>query len=139
MKEVKGGVCAPLGFQATGIHCGIRKNKTKKDLSLIVSDVMCHAASTYTLNKVKGAPIVVTKQHLLNGEAKAIICNSGNANTCNPNGEDIANQVCELLLMSPTKTTRSKQMILLLHPQELLVSHYILHHFKHIWINLFHL
>lgn len=96
MKEVKGGVCAPLGFQATGIHCGIRKNKTKKDLSLIVSDVMCHAASTYTLNKVKGAPIVVTKQHLLNGEAKAIICNSGNANTCNPNGEDIANQVCEL-------------------------------------------
>lgn len=67
MKEVKGGVCAPLGFQATGIHCGIRKNKTKKDLSLIVSDVMCHAASTYTLNKVKGAPIVVTKQHLLNG------------------------------------------------------------------------
>lgn len=96
MKEIQGGVCAPLGFKAAGIHCGIRKNKSKKDLALIVSDVMCHAASTYTLNKVKGAPIVVTKQHLQNGEAKAIICNSGNANTCNPDGEDIANAVCHL-------------------------------------------
>lgn len=96
MKDIQGGVCAPLGFQATGIHCGIRKNKTKKDLALIVSDVMCHAASTYTLNKVKGAPIAVTKQHLLNGEAKVIICNSGNANTCNPDGEEIANKICDL-------------------------------------------
>jgi len=96
MKEILGGVCAPLGFKAAGIHCGIRKNKSKKDLALIVSDVMCHAASTYTLNKVKGAPIAVTKKHLVNGLAQAIICNSGNANTCNPNGEDIANQVCEL-------------------------------------------
>lgn len=96
MKEIQGGVCAPLGFKATGIHCGFRKNKSKKDLSLIVSDVMCHAASTYTLNKVKGAPIAVTKEHLKNGEAKAIICNSGNANTCNPNGEEIANAVCDL-------------------------------------------
>lgn len=96
MKDIQGGVCAPLGFKAAGIHCGIRKNKSKKDLALIVSDVMCHAASTYTLNKVKGAPIAVTKEHLLNGEAKAIICNSGNANTCNPNGEEIANAVCHL-------------------------------------------
>ena len=96
MKDIQGGVCAPLGFKAAGIHCGIRKNKSKKDLALIVSDVMCHAASTYTLNKVKGAPIAVTKQHLQNGEAKAIICNSGNANTCNPDGEDIANAVCDL-------------------------------------------
>lgn len=96
MKDIQGGVCAPLGFQAAGIHCGIRKNKTKKDLALIVSDVMCHAASTYTLNKVKGAPIAVTKQHLLNGEAKVIICNSGNANTCNPDGEEIANKICDL-------------------------------------------
>lgn len=96
MKDIQGGVCAPLGFKAGGIHCGIRKNKSKKDLALIVSDVICHAASTYTLNKVKGAPIAVTKQHLENGEAKAIICNSGNANTCNPDGEEIANAVCEL-------------------------------------------
>ena len=96
MKEMKGGVCAPLGFKASGIHCGIRKNKSKKDLALIVSEVMCHAVSTYTQNKVKGAPIFVTKQHLLNSEAKAIICNSGNANTCNVDGVDIANQVCEL-------------------------------------------
>jgi len=100
MKEIQGGVCAPKGFQATGIHCGIRKNKSKKDLALIVSDVMCHAASTYTLNKVKGAPIYVTKQHLQDGLAKAIICNSGNANTCNVNGEEIANAVCDLCAKS---------------------------------------
>ena len=96
MKEIHGGVCAPKGFQASGVHCGIRKNKNKKDLALIVSDVMCHSTSVYTLNKVKGAPIFVTKNHLNNHEAKAIICNSGNANTCNSNGLEIANEVCEL-------------------------------------------
>ena len=95
-KDIDGGVCAPLGFQASGIHCGIRKNKSKKDLSLIVSDVMCHCASTYTQNKVKGAPIYVTQQHLKNLEAQAIICNSGNANTCNPNGKEIADKICQL-------------------------------------------
>ena len=96
MKEINGGVCAPKGFKATGIHCGVRKNKSKKDLSLIVSDVMCHAASTYTLNKVKGAPIYVTKEHLQNNEAIAILCNSGNANTCNEDGVEIANAMCHL-------------------------------------------
>lgn len=95
-KDIDGGVCAPIGFQAAGIHCGIRKNKNKKDLALIVSDVMSHCASTYTQNKVKGAPIYVTQQHLQNHEAQAIICNSGNANTCNPNGIEIADQICQL-------------------------------------------
>jgi len=94
---IDGGICAPKGFQASGVHCGIRKNKTKKDLSLIVSDVMCSAAAVYTKNKVKGAPIAVTKDHLKDGKAKAIICNSGNANTCAPNGMEIAYQTCELL------------------------------------------
>ncbi|HYE69487.1 MAG TPA: bifunctional glutamate N-acetyltransferase/amino-acid acetyltransferase ArgJ [Anaerovoracaceae bacterium] len=94
---IDGGICAPKGFQASGVHCGIRQNKTKKDLSLIVSDVMCTAAAVYTKNKVKGAPITVTKEHLKDGKAKAIICNSGNANTCAPNGVEIANQTCELL------------------------------------------
>ena len=74
----------------------LEKIKGKKDLSLIVSDVMCHCASTYTQNKVKGAPIYVTQQHLKNLEAKAIICNSGNANTCNPNGKEIADKICQL-------------------------------------------
>lgn len=94
---IDGGICAPKGFQASGVHCGIRKNKTKKDLSLIVSDVMCSAAAVYTKNKVKGAPITITKEHLVNGKARAIICNSGNANTCAPNGVEIAKQTCELL------------------------------------------
>ena len=94
---IDGGICAPKGFQASGVHCGIRQNKTKKDLSLIVSDAMCTAAAVYTKNKVKGAPITVTKEHLKDGKAKAIICNSGNANTCAPNGVEIAKQTCELL------------------------------------------
>lgn len=90
------GICAPKGFYANGLHCGIRKNKSKKDLSLIYSDVMCTAASCYTQNKVKGAPIYVTKEHLEDHKAQAIIINSGNANTCNDNGIEIANQMCEL-------------------------------------------
>ena len=90
------GVCAPKGFKANGIHCGIRKNKTKKDLSLIYSDVMCSAASIYTLNKVKGAPIAITKKHIADGHAQAILVNSGNANTCNANGEEIASKMSQI-------------------------------------------
>ena len=69
---MENGICAPVGFQAAGIHCGIRRNRSKKDLALIYSSVMCTAASTYTLNKVKGAPIAVTKRHLQDGHAQAI-------------------------------------------------------------------
>jgi len=97
IKFIDGGVCAPKGFQASGIHCGIRETKTKKDLSLILSDVICSAAAVYTKNKVKGAPIAVTKEHLKDGKARAIICNSGNANTCAPNGVEIAEETCVLL------------------------------------------
>ena len=97
MKHIEGGVCAAQGYKAAGIHCGIRKNKTKKDLALIVSDVPASAAGVYTLNLVKGAPILVTKKNLENGIAQAVICNSGNANTCNANGIEIAEQMCDLL------------------------------------------
>ena len=90
MKIVEGGVCAAKGFTANGIHCGIRKNHTKKDLSLIVSAVPASAAAVYTTNLVKGAPLTVTKDHLRDGIAQAVICNSGNANTCNANGIEIA-------------------------------------------------
>lgn len=96
-KIEKGGICAPIGFVANGIHCGIRKNASKKDLSLIYSLNKAVAACVYTTNKVKGAPLLVTKKHLQNGYAQAIICNSGNANTCNKNGIEIADQMCELL------------------------------------------
>ena len=97
MKNIKGGVCAPLGFKANGIVAHIRGNKDVKDLSMIVSDVPCSAAAAYTTNKVKGAPLTVTKQHLENGIARAVICNSGNANTCNTNGIELASQVCDLV------------------------------------------
>lgn len=91
----EGGICAPKGFKAGGVHCGIRRNRSKKDLALILSSTPCTAASVYTQNKVKGAPIAVTKEHLANGIARAILCNSGNANTCNADGEFIAHAMCE--------------------------------------------
>ncbi len=94
---VNGGVCAAKGFRAGGIHCGIRKNRTKNDLSLIVSEVPATAAAVYTTNKVKGAPLLVTRKHLENHRARAVICNSGNANTCNSNGIEIAEQMSALL------------------------------------------
>ena len=97
MEFINGGVCAAKGFKAGGIHCGIRKNRTKRDLSLIVSEKRAAAAAVYTTNLVKGAPLTVTKNHLSDGYAKAVICNSGNANTCNANGVEIAEQTCSLL------------------------------------------
>lgn len=91
------GICAPAGFRAAGIHCGIRKNKTKKDLALIISDCDCSAAAVYTANLVKGAPIYVTKKNLADGKARAVIVNSGNANTCNADGIEVAEKMCALV------------------------------------------
>ncbi len=96
MEIIKGGVCAAKGFKANGIHCGIRKNKGKRDLSLIYSEVPAYAAAVYTTNLVKGAPLTVTKRHIADGKAQAIICNSGNANTCNADGVEIAEKMSEL-------------------------------------------
>ena len=93
MKLVEGGVCAAKGFLAGGVHCGIRKNRTKKDVALIYSKVRATAAATYTTNLVKGAPLTVTKKHLADGYAQAVICNSGNANTCNADGIEIAEKM----------------------------------------------
>ncbi len=97
IKRIEGGVTYPAGFRASGIHCGLRKNKSKKDLALILADKLCNAAAIYTTNKVYGAPITVTREHLKNGMARAAICNSGNANTCNPDGVDKANAMCAAL------------------------------------------
>ena len=97
MKIIQGGVCAATGFKANGVHCGIRKNHSKKDLALIVSEVPASAASVYTTNLVKGAPLTVTKNHIADGIAQAVICNSGNANTCNANGIEIAEAMCVLV------------------------------------------
>ena len=96
MKQISGGVCAAKGFTANGIHCGIRKNRTKRDLSMIYSDVRASAAAVYTTNLVKGAPLAVTKKHLSDGYAQAVICNSGNANTCNADGVEIAEKMSAL-------------------------------------------
>lgn len=97
MKIISGGVCSAQGFKANGVHCGIRHNRTKRDLALIYSEVPATAAAVYTTNLVKGAPLKVTKDHISNGIAQAVICNSGNANTCNANGIEIAEQMSELV------------------------------------------
>ena len=97
IQQIAGGVCAPKGFRANGVHCGIRKNKVKKDLALIVADKRCATACAYTRNLVKGAPILVTKKNVADGYAQAVIVNSGNANTCNANGVEIAEAMCALV------------------------------------------
>ncbi|MBR6682165.1 MAG: bifunctional glutamate N-acetyltransferase/amino-acid acetyltransferase ArgJ [Clostridia bacterium] len=97
MKIIEGGVCAAKGFKASGVHCGIRKNRTKKDLALIYSETKAKAAAVYTTNLVKGAPLLVTKANIADGMAQAVICNSGNANTCNANGVEVAETMCKML------------------------------------------
>ncbi len=97
MKLISGGVCAAKGFKANGVHCGIRKNRTKRDLALIYSEVKATASAVYTTNLVKGAPLTVTKNNIQDGYAQAVICNSGNANTCNANGIEIAEGMCDLV------------------------------------------
>ncbi|MBR5527558.1 MAG: bifunctional ornithine acetyltransferase/N-acetylglutamate synthase [Clostridia bacterium] len=96
MKLIPGGICAAKGFTANGVHCGIRKNRTKRDLALIFSEKKAAAAAVYTTNLVKGAPLTVTKNNIADGYASACICNSGNANTCNADGIEIAEKMCEL-------------------------------------------
>ena len=97
IKFVDGSVTAPKGFVASGVHCGIRKNKNKRDLALIYCEKPCTAAAIYTTNLVKSAPILVTRANLENGTAQAVICNSGNANTCNSDGVEVAEKTCALV------------------------------------------
>ena len=96
IKIIEGGVGAAKGYTAGGIYCGIRKRNDKNDLALIFSIVPAHAAAVYTTNLVKGAPLTVTKQHIADGIAQAVICNSGNANTCNSDGPEIAEKMSAL-------------------------------------------
>lgn len=95
MKQIPGGVTAPKGFLAAGVHCGVKSNRTeKKDIALIVSEQECAAAGVYTFNRVKAAPLYVTMEHLENGTARAIVANSGNANACAPMGSENAHRMC---------------------------------------------
>lgn len=96
IKEIDGGVTAAGGFLANGVHCGMRRNTSKLDLGLIYSETPCTAAAVYTQNLVKGAPILVTKNNIADGKAQAVIVNSGNANTCNADGEAKAERMCEI-------------------------------------------
>ncbi len=97
MTFIEGGVTATPGFTASGVHAGIRKNRTREDLALICADVDCAAAAVYTTNRVKAAPLYVTMEHLHNGQARAILCNSGVANACAPGGTENAKRACRAL------------------------------------------
>ena len=97
LEQISGGVCAPKGYKANGIHCGIRANKSKKDLALVVSEKRAAAAAVYTTNLVQGAPIAVCQEHLADGYAQAMICNSGIANTCATGGKEAAEAMCQLV------------------------------------------
>ncbi len=98
-KVIDGGVCAAQGYKANGLNCGLNKNPDKNDLGLYISDVPANTAGVYTTNKVKGAPILVTKAHLetTGGVARAVIMNSKNANTCNADGVEKAEAMCVLV------------------------------------------
>lgn len=106
MEFIDGGVTAAIGFTASGLHCGIRKNRSKSDLALIASDRPCAAAGVYTQNLVKGAPVTLTQRNLADGTAQALICNSGIANTCAPDGmekaEEMAQIAADVLELKPT-------------------------------------
>ncbi len=97
-KIIDGGVCAAKGYKANGLNCGLNKNREKNDLGLYMSDVPARTAGVYTTNKVKGAPILVTKAHLeaTSGVSRAVIMNSKNANTCNADGVEKAEAMCSL-------------------------------------------
>lgn len=95
-KFIDGSVTAAKGFKASGIHCGIRKNKSKRDIGLIFSEKKCTAAAVYTTNLVQSSPITITRKNLADGYAQAVIVNSGNANTCNADGDWKAQQMCDL-------------------------------------------
>ena len=96
-KSIPGGICAPAGFSAAGVHCGIRHNHSKLDLALIKADVRCAGAGCYTTTQVYGAPITVDREHVKDAYAQAIVVNSGNANTCAPNGIELAKETCEIV------------------------------------------
>lgn len=93
--SIPGGVCAAKGFKAYGLHAGFRKNTAKLDLAMVLADTACNAAGVFTKNKVFAAPVGVTKAHLAGGKARVVICNSGNANACTPDGYDTANASCK--------------------------------------------
>ena len=97
-KVIEGGVCAAKGYKANGLNCGLNANRNKNDLGIYVSDVPANTAGVYTTNKVKGAPILVTKSHLekTGGVSRAVIMNSKNANTCNADGVEKAEMMCSL-------------------------------------------
>ena len=98
MTTITGGVTAPKGFTAAGLHCGVKDSFTtpqpeKKDLAMVLSSVPCAAAGTYTRNIVKADPVLLTMEHLADGKAQGVILNSGNANACAPNGMENAKRM----------------------------------------------
>lgn len=96
LRPVEGGVCAVTGFKANGISCGIKENGSE-DLALIVAEKRCPTACVYSTCERQGTPVVITKKHLKNGYAQAILVNGGIANVYFEDGEHLAENACRLL------------------------------------------
>lgn len=96
MKIIDGGGLRRKGFQGGAAwRCGIKASRTNDDTAIIFSECECNAAATYTMNRVKAAPVYVTMEHLENGVARAIVANSGNANACAPDGMENARRMAK--------------------------------------------
>ena len=95
MKIIEGGVCAAKGFKAGSVRCGVKESRTNDDTAIIFSECECTAAATYTMNRVKAAPLYVTMEHLEDGVARAIVANAGNANACAPDGMENARRMAK--------------------------------------------
>ena len=95
MKIIEGGVCAAKGFKAGSVRCGVKESRTNDDTAIIFSECECTAAATYTMNRVKAAPLYVTMEHLEDGVARAIVANAGNANACAPDGMENARRMAQ--------------------------------------------
>lgn len=94
MKKINGNIASPKGFNADGIHCGLKRKR--KDIGWIISTVPAQCAGVFTTNQVKAAPVLVTKEKIKNKSLQAIIVNSGNANACTGNqGYQDALKMCE--------------------------------------------
>lgn len=93
----EGGVSSPQGFEAAGIHCGVKADGDLMDLALVHSTAPATAAAVYTTNQVQAAPIAIDREHLADGEARAVVLNSGNANACTgAQGDRDGRRMCEL-------------------------------------------
>ncbi len=107
VKFIEGGVTAPAGFTANGVHAGLKASRTTNDTALVFSDTLCDAAGIFTTNRVKAECVKLTQKNISNGKMQAALCNVCYANACTgeegyKTAEDSAAAVASLLNISPS-------------------------------------